>query len=222
MAWMAARFRHDAGDDWLEGWLAEHELDDLLTAHRAEDLTPGEAERVRAIAATGEPRQARFNLLMTAGLLPADCRVPALLAGLRDADPYMRVAACVGAQEAELPGDAWPAIRDALIECLGDSIPAIRNRASVALAHKARRGDGALLARAAMAAPDEQGNLFIALVRSGEPDHATPLVPMALERPAPPDVRAWLEAWNRAGRMETDPPKVALLPSLGYIPNLDE
>ncbi len=43
----------DERSDWFEAFLAEPELDDLVTRHIAGDLSPAQAARVRAILADG-------------------------------------------------------------------------------------------------------------------------------------------------------------------------
>ena len=215
----------DGREDWFEAFLAESELDDLRTRKSAADLTPHEVGRVREIVATGQPRQARFNLLLNPRLLPDDVRLGVLRASLTDSDPYMRIAAVVGLQDpaaAVIPPREWPAVRDALIGRLDDPEAAIRNRASATLAGRAGPGDGPALG-AAPVHEEQVRNLLIACIRADAQDAVLALLPrlLAQERMHAP-TRAYLERWQADGRRPPDdPPAILMLPGLGYIPNLD-
>jgi hypothetical protein len=215
----------DGRVDWFDAFLSESELDDLRTHKSAADLTPQEVRRVREIVASGQPRQARFNLLLNPRLLPDDVRLGALRAALTDSDPYMRIAATVGLQDpaaAVIAPPDWPTVRDALIGCLDDPEPAIRNRTSVTLAGRAVPGDGPAL-RAALVHDEQVRNVLIACIRAEAEDVVLALLPrlLAQER-MQADSRTYLERWQADGRRPPDdPPAVLMLPGLGYIPNLD-
>ena len=221
----------DSRDDWFEAFLAQDELDDLRTRHDWRELTPEQTARVRAIVASGQPRQALFNLLLWPQLLPPDVGGRTIVDAIRqDREPYMRVAAIVGLQHfpaGSIPRESWPGVRDALLSAFPDRRMSIANRASVTLHTQARPGDGPSIlaaARAAELAGGDLRNVFITLIRIGAHEEILQLLPDVLaNEKLQPAARAWLERWKSLGRRPAeDPPASFGLPVLGYIPNLDE
>ena len=106
----------------VQAFLRTNELDSLVHLREGIDAAArNDAEPlIREVIARWNDRQALANLLMHAGLIPADLRVAALVRGLRAADEdYLRLAATVGVGET---GNIDAAQRTALVESLLDVI----------------------------------------------------------------------------------------------------
>jgi len=93
----------------------------------------------------------------------------------------------------------------------------------MALASRARPGDGVALGRAFdHAKSSDRRNLLIALLRAEADDKVSRILPGVVEELSlDPPSKTWLRAWAAAGHRPSEP-MPPILPELAYMPNLPE
>lgn len=209
----------------MSDFLAAADLDQAQQIRDAlgEDAGDGADLAARTIGAWAD-RQAVANLLMYPGLIPADARVPALIRALRGPDSYLRLAAAVGVGDLD---DVSPTDRHALLEAALDMIsddpglPAIRAAASIAqLARFADAADLVVLLR--HPDPAVRHNLTVALIHMlGDASLADLLADR--DEVAAQDAADAVRILRQDGiDIHRPASELRLLPTLPYLPNLDE
>lgn len=224
--WHAEREASRPKESWLEEFLWENELDNLLIKQTCADFTEAQEERVRSVLDARTPRQARYNLLMHPRMIPAEIRVQALVAPFEEKapDPWMVLAATVGLQGAYVSHREWPSVLRILLGRLGTAEDTIANRILITIAGHARAADVPAILDVArtMSARDQMCNVLGLALRNGATDNqVAPILKAALQAAGDDETRDWLARWLATGRRPDGLPIGMQLPTLGYIPNLD-
>lgn len=208
----------------LADFLAAEDLDDLAElASRIREWDQADERVVREVLGRLEDCQAAANLLMHPHLIPADLRLPSVLAGLSAPAPsYLRLAAAVGATAlAELDPTLGPQpeLVGALLDLVADNAGVVARRAATSVAPYLQHDDsGDVVVLLVHPDPGVRRNLHNALLDLLSPTGLEELLDDPREVPRDLAVRV-RKLLAEDGRGHSPLSDLQRMPLLAWIPN---